>query len=148
MDFKVDVKYLALGALLIMVMYLYLVRTGNENTAVSQWELTFRNILDKVLYVRPRTKEFLLGYPFLLLIYSYGYRDIFLPLLVFAAIGQVSLVNTFAHIHTPLAISLLRTFNGLWVGIVLGLLLLAAAFFLLKLWRKLPLQKMLNGEKQ
>jgi len=35
----------------------------------------------------------------------------------------VSGLNTFCHIHTPVAISLLRTINGIIVGGLLGLLL-------------------------
>jgi len=145
LDYKPDIKALLLGSLVIAVMFYYLLRTGNENNAVLQAELHMRDILDKILYVRPRNKEFLFGYPFLLLIYSYGYRDIFLPFLIFAVIGQVSLVNTFAHIHTPVLISLLRTVNGLWAGIVIGLLLLAAALFLTKLWRRRFLTPSITG---
>ncbi|RYD07045.1 hypothetical protein N752_00250 [Desulforamulus aquiferis] len=101
---------------------IYVMRTGNEGMAVSGLELQFRSLLDQILGVRPRTKEFLLGHPALLLLLLYGYRDNrFLPLLLLGAIGQASLVNTFAHIHTPLVISLLRAFHGLWIGILLGL---------------------------
>lgn len=114
----------------------YVLRTGNEGMAVSGLELQFRSMLDQLLGVRPRTKEFLLGHPALLLLLIYGYRDNrFLPLLLLGAIGQASLVNTFAHIHTPLVVSLLRAFNGIWLGIVLGL----AVFLVIKLatrWRR------------
>ena len=101
---------------------IYVMRTGNEGMTVSGAELQFRSLLDQLLGVRPRTKEFLLGHPALLLLLLYGYKDNrFLPLLLLAAIGQASLVNTFAHIHTPLWVSMLRAFNGLWLGILLGL---------------------------
>ncbi len=41
---------------------------------------------------------------------------------VLAGLGQVSLLNTFCHFHTPLAISFLRTGQGLWIGALLGLM--------------------------
>ena len=115
-----------LGGLMAVAVAIYVVRTGNEGMTVSGLELQFRSLLDQILGVRPRTKEFLLGHPALLLLLIYGYRDNrFLPLLLLASIGQASLVNTFAHIHTPLLVSLLRAFHGLWLGILLGLLVYA-----------------------
>jgi hypothetical protein len=43
-----------------------------------------------------------------------------LLLLLLGAVGQASLVNTFCHLHTPLLISLVRTANGLWLGLAIG----------------------------
>ncbi|WP_031514078.1 DUF5693 family protein [Desulfofalx alkaliphila] len=115
------------GGLLLLAIAYYVSRTGNEAVAVSQLELQFRSFLDNLLGVRPRTKEFLLGHPAMLALLYFGYRDNrFLPLLVVGTIGQISLVNTFAHIHTPLIISLIRAGHGLWLGILIGVLLIAA----------------------
>ena len=134
LDLKV---YIALIACFVAAaMMFYLMRTGNENAAVSDLERSVRLFLDRVLYVRPRTKEFLFGFPMLLLIYRYGYRDLMLPVLVFAVIGQVSLVNTFAHIHTPVLISLLRTLNGFWLGIIIGLALLGLVALVIRFYNK------------
>ncbi|WP_003543722.1 DUF5693 family protein [Desulfotomaculum nigrificans] len=114
---------LAAGVMAVVVA-VYVARTGNEAMTVSSTEMQFRTLLDHLLGVRPRTKEFLLGHPALMLLLIYGYRDNrFLPLLLLGTIGQASLVNTFAHIHTPLVVSLLRAFHGLWLGILLGLAL-------------------------
>jgi hypothetical protein len=124
LDYPVTVKYVILLGFLAVVLLVYIMRTGNENAAVSAWELAVRAKLDELLAVRPRTKEFLIGHPLMLLLLYLGYRDIYLPILAVAIIGQVSLVNTFAHIHTPLVISLMRTFNGLWLGIIIGLILI------------------------
>ncbi|MEL7564779.1 MAG: DUF5693 family protein [Dehalobacterium sp.] len=126
LDYPVTVKYVVLLAFLAFVLLVYIMRTGNENVAVSAWELTLRARLSDLLSVRPRTKEFLIGHPLMLLLLYLGYKDKYLPILAVAVIGQVSLVNTFAHIHTPLAISLMRTFNGIWLGMVLGLVLIGA----------------------
>ena len=37
------------------------------------------------------------------------------------------MLNTFCHIHTPFLVSLLRTTNGLVLGIVLGLAVITIA---------------------
>ncbi|MFP4588852.1 MAG: DUF5693 family protein [Candidatus Acetothermia bacterium] len=37
-------------------------------------------------------------------------------------LGQTSVINTFAHLHSPLLLSLLRTANGLLLGSALGFL--------------------------
>ncbi len=123
------VKFVLIGGLLLVALMVYVSRTGNESAAISSWELQFRALLDNILGVRPRTKEFLLGHPLMLLMLYLGYRNnMYLPLLLGGTIGQISLVNTYAHIHTPLVISLLRSLHGLWLGILIGLMLIA-------LWR-------------
>lgn len=124
LDYPVTVKYVILLGILAVVLLIYIMRTGNEGAAVSAWELALRARLDDILAVRPRTKEFLIGHPLMLLMLYLGYKDKYLPILAVAIIGQVSLVNTFAHIHTPVVISIMRTFNGLWLGILLGLTLI------------------------
>jgi hypothetical protein len=36
-------------------------------------------------------------------------------------LGQVSLLNTFCHIHTPLQVTVFRAFNGLVLGLIFGM---------------------------
>lgn len=96
-----------------------------------------RNFLNDVLGVRPRSKEFLIGYPLTLLLFWLGASSRNWILTIPAVIGQVSLVNTYAHIHTALLISLQRSFNGLVLGIVIGLLLILAVQLLIKLYHRL-----------
>jgi hypothetical protein len=113
-----------LGAVLVIV--LLLARTGNDpGVGVSGTELTVRNLLDRYL-VRPRTKEFLIGHPALLatmlLSARYARRAVFVPLAILGAIGQVSMVNSFCHLHTPLLMTVARTFTGLWLGVLFGFL--------------------------
>lgn len=128
LDRPVLVKYAAVAAVVAAAGAVYLLRTGNEPAMlVSSIELKLRAALDQLLAVRPRTKEFLLGHPWLLLLLFTGCRDArFLPLAALGLIGQISLVNTFAHLHTPLFVSAFRAFNGLWLGVALGLALIAA----------------------
>lgn len=117
-------QYLVIIGVLAVVGFIYLNRTGNEAMAISSLELQFRALLDDLLMVRPRTKEFLIGHPFMLLLFYLGYSHRYMPLLLLGAIGQVSMVNTFAHVHTPVIVSFIRTVNGLWLGIVFGLALI------------------------
>lgn len=119
------IRSVVIVAVLAGIGYIYLARTGNEAAGVSGIELQMRQLLDTILGVRPRTKEFLIGHPFMMLTLYLGYRQRYLPLLLIGSIGQVSLVNTFAHIHTPLVVSLARTGNGLGLGIVVGLVFIA-----------------------
>ncbi|MDD2401224.1 MAG: DUF5693 family protein [Clostridia bacterium] len=120
---SVQVWHILAGAFIVIVLGVYIIRTGNSMPElVSPWENKLRDILDSLLVVRPRTKEFLIGHPIMMLMLYYGYSHRKLPLLVLGIIGQISLVNTYAHIHTPLAISLLRSFHGLWLGMLLGIL--------------------------
>ncbi|MEG2637945.1 MAG: DUF5693 family protein [Clostridiales bacterium] len=113
------------GELLILgilgvAMIVLLLRSGNDGLQVSSLELAFRTKLEDLLMVRPRTKEFLIGTPCLLMAIYFGYKDYLVPLWLLGAIGQVSMLNTFCHFHTPLFISLFRTFNGIWIGLLLG----------------------------
>ena len=104
---------------------LALLRTGNDpGFGVSGIELKFRSILDHIMGVRPRTKEFMMGHPAMLLgiaLLMTRRRAWGLSLVALGVLGQVSLLNTFCHIHTPLKITIFRAFNGLALGLILGL---------------------------
>ena len=126
LDQPILVKTVVVLGILAVALFIYVSRTGNESAAISPIELKFRSLLDTLLGVRPRTKEFLIGHPLLILLFYLGYRNNkYLPLLLAGAIGQISLVGTYAHIHTPLTVSLLRSLNGLVIGIIGGLILIA-----------------------
>ena len=121
------------GALAIMWM-----RSGNDNpAAVSGFELKFRSLLDRILVVRPRTKEFLLGNPLMIVGIGLLLRSRIAGFpkpsnggwialaIVGGAIGQTSIVNTMCHLHTPLEVGLTRILVGLILGGILGLVLWA-----------------------
>jgi hypothetical protein len=112
----------------------YLSRTGNSGQA-SGLELQFRSFLESTFGVRPRTKEFLLGHPILLLglLLALRYRWA-LVLIVIASIGQLSMVDTFAHIHTPLYLSAMRDLLGLAIGAIIGLVGIAVWQIAEKIW--------------
>lgn len=128
---RLQLWHLVAGGAAVVVIGLLLARTGNDpGVGVSGTELSLRNLLDRYL-VRPRTKEFLIGHPALLFVLMVSARRarhwIFVPLAVVGAIGQVSLVNSFCHLHTPLLLTVARTFNGLWLGVLIGLLFVRLA---------------------
>ncbi|MFY9235048.1 MAG: DUF5693 family protein [Fimbriimonadaceae bacterium] len=131
------VRWLQAGLALVVLLGLAFMftRTGNDSpAAVSGLELKFREILDTILMVRPRTKELLIGHP--LLILGIGFliagrlgkgvtaASPWLPLLMMGgAIGQTSIVNTMCHLHTPLTLSLARLGVGLVAGGIIGAVL-------------------------
>lgn len=127
LNIRVRVWHVLLFTFLLAGAAFYVVRTGNMggDMVVSDSERLFRTWLDSVLGVRPRFKEFLLGNPALLLLpllVSLRWRGL-VPFAVLAgAVGMASLSDTYAHIHTPLLISVHRTFNGLLIGALFGVL--------------------------
>lgn len=120
---QVTIGLVLLAGVAAALLLFYMLRTGNSSVGVSDLERAFRAFLDRVLVVRPRTKEFMFAHPLMLLALYYGYRRRLWPLVLLGAIGQVSLVNTFEHLHTPLLVSLLRTANGLALGLLIGVVL-------------------------
>lgn len=129
-----------LGLVALGVLALLLARTGNDaGVGVAGIELRLRAVLDRLLGVRPRTKEFLVGHPALLLgLLLCGlprWRRWALAALLVGMIGQVGMLNSFCHLHTPLRITLLRTFHGFWAGALVGAV---ACALLLWLLRRLP----------
>ncbi|GAB3405007.1 DUF5693 family protein [Flindersiella endophytica] len=115
--------YVLIGGLVLLAGAYYVLRSGNSGVAPGV-ELRLRDALDETLYSRPRFKEAFLGYPALVLAAGLRsrWRWVFA---VLAAVGTAGTVDTFAHFHTPLGVSLLRTGYALVVGVVLGLVALA-----------------------
>jgi hypothetical protein len=111
----------------------FIMRTGNTpETGASDIERIIRNHLQDWFVARPRFKDFCIGHPAFVLLSMWAMavpdmrRSVLWLLLVLATIGQADVVDTFAHIHTPFLISLLRVFNGWWLGGLIGFLLAAA----------------------
>ena len=132
-----DYKWTMLGVLVAVAGVIYLSRTGNSGAELSAAESAMRTFLNDAMGVRPRSKEFLIGYPFTLLLCWLGASRKNWILTIPAIIGQVSLVNTYAHIHTALIMSMQRSFNGLVLGIAVGLLLIIGVKLLFAIYRRL-----------
>ncbi|WP_138227280.1 DUF5693 family protein [Paenibacillus algicola] len=124
----------AAGIIGIVGMY-YLSRTGNAGS-VSSIEMAFRSFLENTFGVRPRNKEFLLAHPVLLLglFLSFKYRHA-AYLLIIGAMGQLSIVGTFTHLHSPLYISAVRGLLGLGLGLLIGLGLILAWQIGERIWK-------------
>ena len=119
-----------LGALVVLVL-----RSGHTSgMPVPGIELKMRAALEQLFYARPRTKEFLIGHPaFLLALYGAARRWrtwIIFGLVLAATIGQGSMVETFAHMRTPIEMSLVRGIGGICFGGAIGavLVILVAAW--------------------
>jgi len=118
----------------------YISRSGNFSfLPVLSIEEKIRIFLEKTLISRPRNKEFLIGYPALLLAMSMNFlkvKEFKIPIIIIGTIGPVTLINTFCHIHTPFLFSMLRTFNGVWLGLALGLIAVIIFYYLVKILRE------------
>lgn len=131
LDEPIRIGLLLLALLGVAAVVIVIVRSGNDaGVGVSGFELKIRALLDRLLPVRPRTKEFLFGHPLFVLGIAWWWRGrprLAIPCFVAGSLGQASLLNTFCHIHTPLAISFWRDIIGLTAGALLGVALFYGA---------------------
>ena len=123
------------GLLLIGALVVLVLRSGHTSgLPVPGIELKMRAALEQLFYARPRTKEFMIGHPaFLLALYGAARRWqtwIIFGLVLAATIGQGSMVETFAHMRTPIEMSLVRGIGGVLLGGAIGavLVVLVAAW--------------------
>lgn len=119
---------LFLMGLLLVALVVMALRSDNVSN-VPAYEIAFRDFMERLLIVRPRTKEFLIGYPALVL-YWYFVRNGFAAkyrelLRITAVLAFCSAVNTFCHFHTLIYLGVLRTLNGWWLGLLIGALIVA-----------------------
>lgn len=126
---------IAAGILGVAGLY-YLSRTGNSGS-VSSIEMAFRSFLENTFGVRPRNKEFLFAHPIMLLglFLSFKYRHA-AYLLIFGAMGQLSIVGTFTHIHSPIYISSVRGLLGLILGLIIGLIAIMVWQVAERIWKR------------
>jgi hypothetical protein len=119
---------LILAGLLLSAAVILTIRSDNASY-VPGWEIRFRNLLERLLWIRPRTKEFLVGYPCLIICciaekrgWLPNYREIFR---IGASMAFASAVNSFCHFHTILPLTVARVVSGWCLGIAVGLAALA-----------------------
>jgi hypothetical protein len=131
LDMPVKVKTL-LGLFMVLIAgIVFVARSGHTmGMPVSSLELHFRGFLEQAMYARPRTKELLIGHPAFMLAAMAWYRKwptmILFVLVIVAAIGQGSMVETFAHMRTPIYMSFMRGIGGIVLGACLGVLAMMA----------------------
>lgn len=121
----VTLKGIGLFSLVAIIVWIYVGRSGHTaGVPVPIIELKLRAVLEQVMYARPRTKEFMIGHPAFLLaiiaLYRQWPRGVQCSLVIVAMIAQGSLVGTFAHLRTPIFMSIMRAVDGLMLGIILG----------------------------
>ncbi|WP_128896770.1 DUF5693 family protein [Longirhabdus pacifica] len=133
---NIKVIYVVLAALFGGIVLYYLSRAGNAGQTLPL-EQEFRSLLQHTFGVRPRTSEFLIGHPlFIFAAYvALKYRK-GAELFVIGVFGQLSMVNTFTHLHTMLPVSMLRVTYGLILGIVIGFMIIIAFEVALRGWNK------------
>ena len=134
----VNILALSASVISILFIFLYILRSGNYVVFPTfGFEAVFRDLLEQNLLVRPRTKEFLIGYPILILASVFVGHGLSKNWIWFfnglGSVALISLVNTFCHLHTPLLISFYRF--GLGLG--LGLMVTLVYFVLIKGIKKL-----------
>ncbi|MEK8131718.1 DUF5693 family protein [Paenibacillus filicis] len=132
----ISILWVITAAVIAAAGFYYLSRTGNEGTTTGV-ERYFRSFLENTLGVRPRIKEFLFAHPLFILgaYLSFKYRNALILILI-GVIGQASVVDTFAHLHTPLVISSIRIVYGLAFGTLIGFALIAVWEIIVRSWRR------------
>ncbi|HYL26284.1 MAG TPA: DUF5693 family protein [Candidatus Nitrosotalea sp.] len=108
---------------------LMLVRSGNDSdVSPSAFELSLRHTLTHLLSVRPRFKEFLIGFPCMMLLPALlppHRRAVGWVLALGIGVGIGDVIDTFSHLHTPIEVSVLRIVNGLVIGCIVGVIAIA-----------------------
>lgn len=132
----IKVYWLIITAVIGGVGVYYIIRSGNVNK-ISSFESAMRNAVTEIFPARPRTKEFLIGYPSLVLfVYYIKHYDIKLLnwiLAVGTSILAASVTNSFCHVFTDNNTILMRVVNGLTVGIIISILIYIANLILVKI---------------
>jgi uncharacterized protein DUF5693 len=101
-----------------------LARTGNISAPISGTEQQLRVALEELLVARPRTKEFLFGYPMLALAglaAANGWRRLTIGFAAAGVVGTTGVINSFSHLHTPFLYTLWRTANALGLGVLVAI---------------------------
>ena len=122
----IRLEHLFILGVLAFVAYIFVGRSGHTSgVPVLGIELKMRAMLEQLMYARPRTKEFMIGHPaFFVAAYAAYYKAPRLWQMILVAgavIGQGSLVQTFAHMRTPVIMSYIRALDGYWLGALIGI---------------------------
>lgn len=139
---KADIKVywvIIAGAVGIVGGY-YLIRSGNVNQ-ISSVEQTMRNLITEYFPARPRTKEFVVGYPALVLFVWYvkntNSRLMQWGFAALSAILAASVTNSFCHVFTDLSTIYMRVVNGLIIGVVLSICAYIVNYVAVKLVKRI-----------
>jgi hypothetical protein len=124
MDSPLTVSLTIISLIVLVGGAIWMARSGNDSgMTVSSFELHFRHFLGRVLVTRPRTKEFLLGFPAMLFAVWFALRQRWTGAcfaVILATIGQADMMDSFMHLHTPIFYALARSIYALVIGIIGG----------------------------
>ncbi|MBE8949330.1 MAG: hypothetical protein SR3Q1_01830 [Quinella sp. 3Q1] len=129
LDKSVSVKAMLALMIVLGAFVVLIARSGHTSgMPVSGLEIKIRNMLEQFFYARPRSKEIFFGHPaFVLMIAAFLKKfpkSICFALVMAATIGQGSMVETFAHMRTPIFMSFMRGLDGLIPGAIIGAVLI------------------------
>ena len=129
LDKSVSVKALLAFMVIMGAFVILIARSGHTSgMPVSGLEIKIRNLLEQLFYARPRSKEIFFGHPaFMLAMVAFLKKFpkmICFALVMAATIGQSSMVETFAHMRTPIFMSFMRGLDGLIPGAIIGAVLI------------------------
>ena len=123
----------------IAAMVMFLLRSGNVYN-LSRFELRARNFASETLRQRPRTKEFLIGWPALA---AYAFfinkrlpRSLTWVVSVASCVLFASVINSFCHVFTNTLTIYGRTTDGFLAGVIVSALALAVLSAALKALKK------------
>ena len=140
-----DIKIITIVAVAVVlfvvysIVSVYIKRSGNVNS-ISAIETWMRNLITDIFEARPRTKEFLVGYPCLVLFVYYlkntNIKLIQCGLFCGAAITAASISNSFCHVFTTVEVIYSRVLNGIIIGFVFCIAAYIANIILVKIIKK------------
>ena len=129
LNMNITVKSL-LAALIVLAGFAILIlRSGHTaGMPVAGAEMKIRAMLEQFFYARPRSKEIFFGHPaFILAMAAFLKKfpkSICFVLTIAATVGQSSMVETFAHMRTPIFMSFMRGVDGVIPGAIIGAILI------------------------
>lgn len=133
---NIKVYWLLIGCVVAAMGVYYIIRSGNVNE-ISALEQFVRSTLTEIFPARPRTKEFLIGYPAIVLFIYYVKRtdtDVMKWILAIAgSIVAASVANSFCHVFTDFTTIVSRTINGILIGALVSVCAIVANFVLVKI---------------
>jgi len=144
-NYQLKIWHVLVGIVGLLVLFIMLDRSGNfPLLPVANWENDIRGWLENALYARPRTKEFLIGHPALIIGFYYGFgmirirRPFMYGGIIVGSIALTSITNTFCHIHTPVMLSIYRTFAAAVLGLVIGIIISVLIMIVMKIFKVAP----------
>lgn len=137
---KISVYWLVIFGVFALAGAVYIIRSGNVNE-ISSLESWMRHTITEIFAARPRTKEFLIGYPCLALFVYYIKNTDVKVVSFIAGVGSsilaASATNTFCHVFTDLTTIYMRVVNGLVIGLIVCAVVSVANIIIVKICKYL-----------